>query len=177
MKTLMDIMKSSMTSLYESILDIENDISDSAETMINAWFEENFDGDYVLQIKGKDVRVFGWLEAKHTFKKFTNAFNFRYIDGNMWLDNSEIESLENGPEEIGGALYCNNCEKLISLKGCPKIINNDFSIRKCKKLKLDYFPKIIHGMFDCAFCPKISLNDKKTKKLIDIASPSEVYVH
>ena len=61
------------------------------------------------------------------------------------LDVKNITNLIGSPEETK-LFYIFGCNKLISLKGCPKIVNGNFELVSCPKITcIDDFPEYVMG--------------------------------
>lgn len=134
-----------MRSLYESLLDDENDLINNKsieEHLIKKWFEENSNflvQNCQLKVNGNDVEVIGNL----TFNNKTNfrspilkKFHFKKITGKFTITGMNKKKNYWLPEEISGdfiMLLC-NMESLNDIP-FPKKITEDIQIIACHKLK------------------------------------------
>lgn len=195
MKTLMDIMKSSMTSLYESILDDEEELLDNNYILIEKWLDENvdiykdsFEYEKSYEIKNNIVNINGSITFKSTCEKIpTNLFKFGIVTGTVNCSRTKFKTLEGMPKDVKGEFACDNCSKLTSLKGAPEKVGLEFSCTNCPLLtSLEGAPKEVDGFncgscfslknlkgapekcnyFDCSSCKSLtSLEGMKVKKL------------
>src|ERR1035437_9845607 len=121
-------------------------------------FERKKDSLYSLGI-GKKVMIEKWLSEMEIKKYIIN--NELTID--VFEDINQIYHLYELPEFIQFNIVkdkfnYSNC-KLISLKGCPKIVgskNDKYSYFGCEHnelISLEYCPRIVYGDFYCRFNP------------------------
>jgi len=105
------------------------------------WCKVKFNYDYNVDSSGKiepsdssDIRIMG-----NRFDSF--PVSFANIPGTFAITDSDNESLEGSPEEIGGSYSIRNCPRLESLKGISKQIGGNINITDCPNLKsLDGVP-------------------------------------
>lgn len=141
----MDIMKSSTTSLYESLLDDEEDLINNnsiEEHLLKKWFEENvqpdtgmFGKDLVINIDNRDVTVIGniMMGEKCDFRApILKKFNFKKLEGSLHLFSIPKKKIFWLPQEVTGEVYINAC----GFEELPKLIDvNHVEISYCHKLK------------------------------------------
>ena len=101
----------------------------------------------------KKEEVEAWLN-QYLIKNYELIPNEKYgyivnVYGSVNLFNNNLESIDVKFNEIKENFLCNN-NCLISLKGCPEIINGDFWCNNNKLKNLEYSPKIVKGYFDCS---------------------------
>ena len=77
-------------------------------------------------------------------------------EGDMYIPDKGLTSLEGMPNVIIGSFNCNG-NKLTSLEGMPNSIGGDFSCSANKLTLLEGMAKFIGGNFDCSFNDLISL--------------------
>ena len=135
MKTLTDVLESSMTSLYESIFDTFDDegnvTTDSSEFIkqgIIDWIKENYhdckitfdkkqtrDGKYIVN------SISNVIIKNDDLEHLTNGqFVWGIVKGLFDCSESKIQSLEGAPVKVGQSFDCSDCKSLKSLKGVPK---------------------------------------------------------
>jgi hypothetical protein len=148
-----------MKSLYESLLDdfdsIENKTNyrQEVEDFISKYCqcsdavkisrEPNKDGFYEVSTRG-DVMIGG--------DKLTNGLFVWVSVRSFWCSGTNIETLEGSPKIVTGVFNCNGCEKLKSLKGCPKKVGS-FSCAWCYNLpSLEGGPQEVVGGYGCNNC-------------------------
>ena len=166
MKTLTTVLESSVTPLYESLLDdfdtlsSKTDYRKEVEEFLKANVDEykkliisetpNKDGLYEVSSKGNVTFV-----GKDNPPRLTNGFFvWTTIKGNFDCSyNLGLETLEGGPTDVMISFLCNRCPKLESLEGAPKKIGCDFECDWCPSLKsLKGAPKVIFANFSCCNC-------------------------
>lgn len=115
-----------------------------------------------------------WLTTLKGCPKYVGG-NFRLTGGDRY--NVDFEGFESKdlPEYVGGNFECHHLKDvehlpknlkgdidledgdMISLKGCPEVVNDYFSIMNCRDLKsLEGGPKIVKGTFDCRWCESLT---------------------
>ena len=112
--------------------------------------------------KNKEVRKEDSLEVKmKDFISSKNNPNEYYIKdglvcckGDVTITNDDLvdNKLPFQFGEIGGSLFLNKCDSLVSLEGCPKKVNGSFHCQNCKITSLQYCPQEVKGNFFCQFC-------------------------
>ncbi len=104
--------------------------------------------------------------------KLKIPIKFNKVTGHFVINhglNSELESLENSPREVGGTFNASNV-KLKSLKGSPDFIGGDFFCYNNNITTLEYFPSVVVGNIEIFSNPIESLdgyNGNYNKILID----------
>ena len=134
-----------MKSLYESILDVEDNIDNMDESImdqIKQFLNNNFKNASRFKISEKpnkdgkfEVSVNGNVEVKNkNIISLTNGiFIWTNIKGNfICSDCASLISLKGAPKEVGGYFNCSRCDSLTSLEGAPKEVGGDFYCRSCK---------------------------------------------
>ena len=175
MKTLTDVLESSMTSLYESIFDTFDDegnvTTDSSELIkqeIIDWINENCRDCKIIfdDKKTEDGKYIVNCDNVYIFNKnITSLTNGQFIWGNITGTFScfgckQLKSLKGAPKYVGEWFDCHECDNLISLEGAPERVGDWFDCNSCKQLKsLKGAPKRVEGIFDCSWC--ISLKSLK----------------
>ena len=67
--------------------------------------------------------------------------------------------------KINGAFYCSQNRKMTSLRGCPKIVTDDFSCTQTSITSLEYGPTYVGDHYYCHNCDELeSLKGVKTIK-------------
>ena len=167
-----------MKSLYESILDVEDNIDNMDESIkdqIKQFLNNNFKNASRFKISEKpnkdgkfEVSVNGNVEVKNkNIISLTNGiFIWTNIKGNFICEYcTSLTSLEGAPKEVGGDFDCEYCTSLISLKGAPKKVGGDFSCFSCHSLtSLEGAPEVVGG-FDCAYCKLLTSLEGAPKKV------------
>lgn len=180
-----------MKNLYESILaDIEDTIKDgdrkAEEYSIRDFIEKNYkilpthhpytydDNLNLIEITNVngiyEVTISGRLNLiNKSLKKLTDGtFRFREVN-NFDISDSNIETLENGPEMVG-SFYATNCTKLKTLQHCPKYVDYIFKISGCTGLNnLKYMPERIGSQIDISGCSINSLRGLSKVEIMDLA--------
>lgn len=169
-----------MKTLYESLLDSEDEIfDDTVDAMkkkaIKQFLTKNYDimTGYDISAKpNKDgkyiVNTLGRVTVKTNLKEFTNGdFVFGTVKTGFSCWNCEkLTSLEGGPKKVLGDFLCSYCEKLTSLKGSPEEVNGDFKCPYCENLiTLEGAPEIVGGNFNCYGCEKLTSLEGAPKKI------------
>ena len=92
-------------------------------------------------------------------------------DGNIFIYNEDLDSLEGAPKIVSGYFYCSS-NNLTSLEGAPREVHGNFDCSINQKLEsLEGAPKIVTGNFDCTKCPKLTSLDE----LLDIEISGKLY--
>lgn len=177
-----------MKNLYESILaDMNDTIKDgdkkAEEYSIREFIEKNYKiapatfADISNPIKITNVNnvyevtINGRLDLiNKSLKKLTDGtFRFKYISSIFDISDSNIETLENGPETVG-SFYATNCTKLKSLQYCPKCVDYIFEISGCTGINnLKYMPEKIGSLIDISGCTISSLRGLSKVEIMDLA--------
>lgn len=156
-----------MISLYESLLDNEDEIIEDDSFLIKKWFEENVEtlynptrpqnSSYKIKIDGKDVTVIGTIRingAKCNFRsKVLKLFRFKKLIGDLEIYNLTQKKNYWLPEEITGDVWIMNgsCTELPKLpKNASGIyLNNLYKLKtlngcpdKCKSLEISLCQKL-----------------------------------
>ena len=176
-----------MKNLYESILaDMEDTIKDgdkkTEEYSIRDFIQKNYE---IVNITSADrsnpieitnangtyeVTIHGRLNLiNKSLKKLTDGtFKFKIVN-NFDISNSDIETLENGPEEVG-SFYATNCTKLKSLQHCPRYVDYMFQIDGCIGIKdLKYMPETVGSIINLSGSSINSLRGLSKVKIMDLA--------
>ena len=150
-------MKTFKQYLLESLLDDEDDLASNDIPLIEEFLKKNYklhgsynireeDGRYFVDVNG-DVLI----ENYHMDQLTSPIFSFGVVKGEFNCENGDIKTLEGAPQKCK-EFYCNNCEKLESLKGAPQYVENGVFFDGCIKLKtLEGAPKKCGGIV-CAYC-------------------------
>ena len=134
----------------------------------NGW-KKNIDGTY--DVNG-NVRIDNDLLYKGKM-----IIKFGNVDGNFYIENTNLRTLEGAPKTITGMFSCRGCTILESLEGAPKIINSAFDCSGCKLLEslkgapesanhfycygcsslesLEGAPQFVRGRFYCYSCESL----------------------
>lgn len=163
--------------LYESLLDDEDDLISSDNSVIEQFLKDNYEIIGSYKIINKVVNVMGDIRLinKNATELTNKLFSFGKISGKFICSNSNINTLIGGPYEtksfscvncinlksLKGApkttviFNCSHCERIQNLKFSPKIVD-DFLCNFCVKLQsLEGAPKIVKGDFECNRCPSL----------------------
>ncbi len=158
-----------MKSLYESILDVEDNIDNMDESIkdqIKQFLNDNFKNASKCKISDKpnndgrfEVSSTGDVEAKNKLiTSLTNElFIWTNIKGNFYCTNcNSLTSLKGAPKEVGRDFSCSYCLLLTSLEGAPEKVSGDFSCAFCHSLtSLEGAPKEVGECFYCTNCKKL----------------------
>ena len=71
-------------------------------------------------------------------------FKWRRVDGDFWVNSSQLKSLWGSPFFVGGRFYCSRNE-ITTLQYCPQYIGGHFWFRLCPIKTLRWFPREVHG--------------------------------
>lgn len=94
-----------------------------------------------------DLSVLAYSDITYMFENLTMIpVTFRFIKGNVTLNNNRLRSLDGLPNEITGNLVLDS-NHLDSLEGCPRIIKGDFVASDCYLTTLKGGPEIVTGMY------------------------------
>ena len=104
----------------------------SLKTEIEAWCEEMGIKRYTINSQS-EIDVDGDVYLRHsTFKEL--PYKFGIVTGFFTLmNNKNLTSLKNCPNEVGSSFDIDGCSQLSSLEGCPKKVHFNFWCRKCKR--------------------------------------------
>ena len=132
-----------MKSLYESIFDVDDNITDVDKGIV-----DNFLKKYLTKESYKNCVI----RPKNNDGKYeVSGMNVHYNDDAMSLTNDLFVWVE-----ISGDFCCNGCRSLKSLKGCPKVSGWDFECCGCDSLtSLEGAPEEVKGYFDCSDCKSL----------------------
>lgn len=105
----------------------------------------------ILLLKVKDyINTYYTTKGELTFEQINGGYIVN-CDGDIRVKNSEIEFLTNGLFRFGtvrGEFCCYDCPNLVSLKGAPEEVNENFDCSYCKNLtSLEDAPKKVCGSF------------------------------
>lgn len=89
---------------------------------------------------------------------------FGEVNGIFNVEGNKLESLKGCPKTVQQGFYCDH-NKLKSLEYTPKIIYGDFSCAHNKLTSLEFAPQIIEGEFNCSHNQLNSLCDAPSKVL------------
>lgn len=172
-----------MKSLYESILDVDDNIDKIDEVIISQikqFIKDNFKGYASCKISKRPnsdgkYEVFSdkTVEVRKKNRNITSLTNGLFIwtkvDGSFYCSSCySLTSLEGAPKEVGGSFRCGNCRSLKSLEGAPKKIDYDFDCYYCSSLKsLEGAPEEVGANFDCQNCGK-KFTEEDVKKISNI---------
>lgn len=158
-----------MKTLYESLLDDFDTLASKADPRkaVDDFLKSNVvdyrrliisktpnkDGLYEVSSKGDII-----ISCSNNHTGLTNGlFIWTKVKGDFdcsW--NTNLETLEGGPKEVGGNFDCSRCTNLTTLEGAPKKIGGDFECIWCKSLSsLKGAPKKIPREFNCSYCESL----------------------
>ena len=132
-----------MKSLNNHIIEAWSGVKQqSLKAEIEAWCEEMGIKDYTINSKGEiDVNGSVDLSGKN-FKEL--PYKFGKVAGFFTLmNNKNLTSLKNCPDEVRGSFGCRNCPQLDSLEGCPKEVKSSFYCSDCKR---KFTPKEVRSL-------------------------------
>ena len=142
-------------------IDIDSNIKEEILSFLSSTYSAFEDNQYSIY-KDKDKWIVDvsqpLIVSNYDIQYLTNGlFEFgvakRYFDCGGC---KKLESLEGGPEKVGGSFICRNCPNLKSLKGAPKEVGRNFDCSNCTNLKsLEGAPKEVKGSFICSNCPNL----------------------
>lgn len=165
--------------LYESLLDDEDDLISSDNSLIEQFLKDNYniDGSYTIKngiVDAPDSAIkLKNLKLKHLTNdlfKFGSVREFicsrsaiitlkgapKTVDYFSCRLCGNLKSLEGAPEKVSGVFNCRLCERLKTLEGAPEFIDGDFNCSNCPSLiSLKGAPKKIKGRFDCSECEEL----------------------
>ena len=161
MKHLTDALKSSMTSLYESIFDDDIvtrkvDPEEYIKNFLNEWYDLSINN--VKIIKKNHQYIVNVRDNVYTkrydIKSLTNGlFKFGTITGNFDCSYCDITTLEGCPDVILGSFDCSGNNKLKNLEHAPKKVTRLFDCSRCYNLKsLNGLQQSELANFDCSYC-------------------------
>lgn len=120
-----------MKSLYESLLDDEDDILKNQDKNIKAsikqFLKDNYKGGYRISRKPNENGKFV-VDCNRSLrvinKSITSLTNGYFVFGEIeegfgCSDCNSLTSLEGAPEKVGGSFYCYHCDSLTSLEDVP----------------------------------------------------------
>jgi hypothetical protein len=94
-------------------------------------------------------------------------------DGDLWVSNKNLTSLEGGPEVVRRQFNVDTNQNLTSLMGGPKEVGSWYSAHYCGLTSLDGIPVKIGGMFDISSNPLTSL--RGINKLKEMDGPIHIF--
>lgn len=102
-----------------------------------------------------------WLDS-YGIEKYTINDDLKVdVDGNVWFPHKILKEILVQFNIVNGNFSC-SMSNITSLKGCPKIVKQDFFCHTNKLLKsLEYCPILVYGEFDCDKMYKESNEYKK----------------
>ena len=134
-----------LKNIYESILDLpdvsDKDIVKNTKQQIKQFLRDNYKG-----------------VGKCRISNTPNSDGKFVVDcgGGLQVKNQEITSLTNEFFEFGevkGSFSCQQCRKLTSLNGSPRVVGGEFNCSQCYKLlSLEGGPEIVKSTFSCFGC-------------------------
>ena len=144
--------------LYESLLDDEDDLISSDNSLIEQFLKDNYKIDGTYTIKNNIVDINGSITVRYEkykkIKYLTNGtFKFGLVTKTFSCSECKsLLSLEGAPEKVNGNFYCSYCPKLTSLEGAPYEVGLDFSAMECYNLKtLKGLSKKVNGSVYCTY--------------------------
>jgi hypothetical protein len=75
---------------------------------------------------------------------------FNYVSGSFYCYKNELKTLEGGPQTVGGNFQC-YYNSLETLKGCPQTVDGDFDCNRNKLKTLEGGPQTVGGNFRCYY--------------------------
>lgn len=175
-----------MKTLYESLLDNEDEIFDQTSKNIkneikrflnntyqakfNISKEPNKDNKYVVNCNYSVI-----VKNRECLSLTNKYFIFGDIKGNFDCSCCpNLTSLEGMPKEIKGNFKCFSCHSLTSLKGAPKKVGGDFDCSFCSNLiSLEGAPIEVGGTFKCSYCSNLKSLKGAPKEVGDIFACEE----
>ena len=177
-----------MKSLYESILDVEDNIDNMDESIkdqIKQFLNNNFKNASKCKISEKpnkdgkfEVWSNGGIEVKNP--QITSLTNGLFI----WTNIKEyffciycnlLKTLKGAPKEVGGSFMCHNCTSLTSLEGAPEKVGGDFRCSSCASLQsLEGAPKEVGRTFCCVDCGS-KFTQEDVKKVSNVKGRIKVW--
>lgn len=104
-----------------------------------------------------DIRKYKWNQGKLDVFETVGLgvknqgkipFKFGKVDGDFYINNNHLTSLDGCPEIIYGSFFCNG-NQIENLEAGPKIVRDNYHCHDNKLTSLVGSPKIIHGNFSC----------------------------
>ena len=142
----------SIVNLFEGFFDIEDNVAKFDSNINKDWLEKNAAGKFKCQIlKSGDMKVNGTIIIKGFDGDTLPALNIiSVINGDVTIEKcpnlTTIDGLFGEGAKIQGNLNINNNPKLISIKGCPRVIGGSLSIMGNSSLKsLEGMPWMMDG--------------------------------
>lgn len=99
-----------------------------------------------------DVYQNVWLSGKR--KKL--PFQFGIVEGDFFVSDMGLESLEGAPKIVTGIFRCSS-NPITSLKYGPVEVGGDFICSHTKITDLQFSPEKVGGFFECSSCELVSL--------------------
>lgn len=142
--------------------------NDELENKKNVKIDGGIEGDYIINDNGEvDVNGRVSLSNYNNFMKTKTITKFLIKYGKISKDfdvrNCSLETLKNGPIEVGGSFRCND-NNLKNLIHGPKKVGEHYDCSNNNLTSLNGAPKKVKGYFSCA--------NNKLKNLI--GSPEEI---
>ena len=177
MKTLTNILESSVTPLCESLLDDFEDLSSKLDPRqeVEKFLQDNYTGIFVISkkpINGK-YEVYGKSDISvknHKLAELTNGLFIwdSAVRNFMCAGCRKLKSLEGAPRKVGESFDISWCFELESLEGGPEEVGYNFSCSVCRKLKsLEGAPKKVGNHFFCNDCGK-QFTEEEVRKVSDV---------
>ena len=187
-----------MRSLYESLLDDEDDVVDKLDTkaLIEHWLKKYNIKNYKIN-KDNTIDVRGDVDlSQYPEKEFPKYIQFRNVADRFSVTDSKLNTLKGCPKEVVN-FYCYNCNSLISLEGAPEIVEGEFDCSNCNSLtslkgapkkvgrgfycigcsnltSLKGAPKEVEWYFYCVCCEKLNVTEEDIKKICKVGK--EIYI-
>lgn len=96
---------------------------------------------------------------------YSMPLKFSRVEGNFWINNNHLKSLDGSPEWVGGDCFVYN-NNLTNLVNGPTIVKGEYSAQGNKLSSTDGFPTEVGSHFDISYnkgLEKISQKDIQTK--------------
>lgn len=93
-----------------------------------------------------------------TFEEwFGSDLTGQTYEGLLYCSDNRLTSLKGCPEVVNGNFSCSN-NRLTSLEHCPKVVNGHFSCSHNQLTSLEYGPEVVDGVYYCKFNNLTSLH-------------------
>lgn len=177
MKALTDVLESSVTPLYESLLDDFEDLASKADphATVEKFLQDNYKGLFVISEKPINgvYEVYGKSDISVKNSRLTELTNGLFVWDSAARDFKcvgcmKLQSLKGAPKKVGGCFDLTGCISLTSLEGASEEVGGNFSCSTCMSLKsLEGAPKKVGNHFFCNDCGK-QFTEEEVRKISKI---------